>query len=349
MTKINRAHHDESFKLAFMSPEPMADLIRASIQKRWAYELDMQTLALVPTEHITETLRILRSDVIWSVKWHDRTVYIYVMLEFQSKPDRTMPLRMVEYVTALYRTLARARKIDQAGPYPAVYPLILYHGTPPWLIPQNINENLEPMPAGLYSYNLSLGYEVIDVRRWGDKLNADTQNVAEAMLRVQSRVRSKDVITEATSMLEMLRRTGRGNLWSAFGPWLRELLLQHFPRVKWPKRDSLEEVLTMLKSDAIEWQPEWYDPGVELGREEGLQQGVQQGLQQGVQQGLERGASAVREALNSLAQTRFGQPVATKVAALVANIDEVDKLAEVICWVNESSSGEALLARLTQK
>ena len=97
----------------------------------------------------------------------------------------------------------------------------------------------------------------------------------------------------------------------------------------------------MLKSDAIEWQPEWYDPGVELGREEGVQQGVQQGL--------ERGASAVREALNSLAQTRFGQPVATKVAALVANIDEVDKLAEVICWVNESSSGEALLARLTQK
>ena len=97
----------------------------------------------------------------------------------------------------------------------------------------------------------------------------------------------------------------------------------------------------MLKSDAIEWQPEWYDPGVELGREEGLQQGLQQGL--------ERGASAVREALNSLVQTRFGQPVATKVAALVANIDEVDKLAEVICWVNVSNSGEALLGRLTQK
>ena len=204
-------------------------------------------------------------------------------------------------------------------------------------MPQNINENLEPMPAGLYSYNLSLEYEVIDVRRLGAKLNANTQNVAEAMLRVQSRVRSEDVITEATSMLEMLHRTGRGNLWSAFGPWLRELLLQHFPRVKWPKRDSLEEILTMLKSDAIEWQPEWYDPGVELGREEGLQQG------------LERGASAVREALNSITQTRFGQPVATKVAVLVANIDEVDKLAQVICWVNESNSGEALLARLTQK
>ena len=125
MTKIKRAHHDESFKLAFMSPEPMADLIRASIRKRWAYELDMQTLALVPTEHISETLKTLRSDLIWSVKWHDKTVYIYVMLEFQSRPDRTMPLRMVEYVTALYRSLSRARKIDEVGPYPAVYPLIL--------------------------------------------------------------------------------------------------------------------------------------------------------------------------------------------------------------------------------
>ena len=163
-------------------------MVKASVAGAWADELDMDTLALVPTEHVTESLSVRRSDLIWSVRWRDERVYIYVMLEFQSAPDPTMPLRMVEYVVALYRSLINSRQIASAGPYPPVYPLILYHGTPPWLVPKNIKGNLGNMPAGLCPYNLSLGYQVVDVRRMAADLPADTENLAEAMLRVQCRV-----------------------------------------------------------------------------------------------------------------------------------------------------------------
>ena len=345
MPKIKRALHDESFKLVYASPEPTADLVRASIQEGWANELDMKTLTLVPTEHISESLRVLQSDLIWSVRWRNQTIYIYVMLEFQAEPDPTMPLRMVKYVAALYESLINTGRVDRAGPYPAVYPLIIYHGTRPWLVPQDIAETLAEMPDGLRPYNLSLGYEVVDVRRWAADLPANTTNLAEAMLRVQSRVRSQELPSAAVAMLEMLSQTGRESLWPSFRPWLRELLLRHFPKLKWPKRASLEETLEMLKSETIEWQPEWYDPGVELGRAEGLEQGLAQGLEQGREQVV----SALRQTLNTFAGVRFGESVAALVAAAVANIRDVDRLAEVGRWIGECESSEILLDRLRQE
>lgn len=338
MTNKRRSRHDESFKVVYGAPEPTADLVKASVEGAWVDELDMGSLALMPNELISESLSIRRSDLIWSVRWRNQRVYIYVMLEFQSRPDPIMPLRMVEYVAALYRSLINSGQIDSAGPYPPVYPLILYHGTPPWLVPKNIRANLASMPAGLCSYNLSLGYQVVDVRRMAADLPADTENLAEAMLRVQCRVRSEDIPPAAAAMLEMLEKTGRSRLWNSFRPWLRELLLQHFPSVRWPRGDSLKEILAMLKSDTIEWKPEWHDPGVELGRA--------QGLEQGLEKGLEQGASALRQTLNTFAQVRFGQSVAVLVAGAVANISEVDKLAEVGRWIGECDSGEMLLARL---
>lgn len=113
---------------------------------------------------------------------------------------------------------------------------------------------------------------------------------------------------------------------------MRELLSQRFPSLKWPKGDRAGKALAVLNPDAIEWQPEWYDPGVELGRA----------------QGLEQGAAALRRTLNIFVRIRFGQSVAVLVADVVENISELDKLAEVGRWIGECDTGETLLARLRQ-
>lgn len=125
---------------------------------------------------------------------------------------------------------------------------------------------------------------------------------------------------------------------------MRELLSQRFPSLKWPKGDRAGKALAVLNPDAIEWQPEWYDPGVELGRAQGLEQG----LEQGFEQGLEQGAAALRRTLNIFVRIRFGQSVAVLVADVVENISELDKLAEVGRWIGECDTGETLLARLRQ-
>lgn len=328
MTNIQQYNIEESFKTACRAPKTMADLIRASIKDDWVSELDMETLGLVPTEDISKSLGSLRSHLTWRVRSRKEKVWIYIILEFQSKPDPTMPLHMVEYVAALYRSLIDGYEIDTAGPYPPVYPLVIYLGTQPWLAHKNTAANLGSLPAGLRPYNLSLGCAVVDVYRMAADLPADTENLAEAMFRVQGLSRSEDVVSAAVAMLEMLDRTERSHLWRVFRPWLWELLLLHFPNLRWPKRDSMAEILALLRSETI----------------------VAHGPRREVEcpQGIEQGASALRETLNTLARVRFGQPVAALVEDVVANISELDKLAEVGRWIGECDTGETLLARLRQ-
>ena len=251
MTNSKQYDIEESFKIAFREPKTMADLIRASIKDDWVSELDMETLGLVSTEDISKSLGSLRSHLTWRVRWRKEQVWIYILLEFQSKPDPTMPLHMVECVAALYKSLIDRYEIDTAGPYPPVYPLVLYLGTQPWPVQKNTAANLGTLPAELRPYNLSLGCAVVDVHRMAVDLPADTENLAEAMFRVQGQIRSEDVVSAAVEMLEMLDRTERSHPWRVFRLWLWELLLQHFPNLRWPKSDSLAETLALLRSETI--------------------------------------------------------------------------------------------------
>ena len=53
-----------------------------------------------------------------------------VMLEFQSRDDPGMALRVLEYTAMLYRELLRE---DWGGaPLPPVLPVVLYNGHRPW-------------------------------------------------------------------------------------------------------------------------------------------------------------------------------------------------------------------------
>lgn len=126
----------------------------------------------------------------------------------------------------------------------------------------------------------------------------------------------------------MLDRTERSHSWRVFRLWLWELLLQHFPNLRWPKSDSLAELLALLRSETI----------------------VSHGPRREIEctQGIEQGASALRETLNIFARVRFGPSVAVLVEDVVANISDVKKLVEVGRWIGECDNGEALLARLRQ-
>lgn len=50
------------------------------------------------TDHDKET----ESDLIYKLKLRRKTVYIYVLLEFQSKVDRFMVLRVLFYILSFY-------------------------------------------------------------------------------------------------------------------------------------------------------------------------------------------------------------------------------------------------------
>nr|MCU0756489.1 Rpn family recombination-promoting nuclease/putative transposase [Xanthomonadales bacterium] len=96
--------NDASYKRLYAHAELVADLLRCCVREPWVQQLDFTTLERVNGSHVDQKLQQRHQDVIWRLRWSgtDRWVYVYLLLEFQSKPDHWMPIRMLNYVALFY-------------------------------------------------------------------------------------------------------------------------------------------------------------------------------------------------------------------------------------------------------
>ncbi|MGA7978728.1 MAG: Rpn family recombination-promoting nuclease/putative transposase, partial [Chromatiaceae bacterium] len=84
------AQHDPSYKLLFSHTRMVEDLIRGFVHEDWVAELDFTTLERVSEKSVSVDLRTREDDMIWRLRWGERWLYVYLLLEFQSSVDRFM-------------------------------------------------------------------------------------------------------------------------------------------------------------------------------------------------------------------------------------------------------------------
>jgi len=107
--------HDTGYKALFSLPELVQQLIEGFVTPDIAQLLDFSTLELVAGSFVTPAMQSREEDVVWRVKMADTTLYLYLLLEFQSTPDAAMPVRMVQYVAALYDSLIKGSGLTRVG------------------------------------------------------------------------------------------------------------------------------------------------------------------------------------------------------------------------------------------
>jgi len=92
-------HHDTGYKELFSYPEFVQQLIEGFTPNEIAGLMDFSTLRNHSGHYITPLFEEKIEDVVWSVEitWQGVTqrVFLYILLEFQSAVDRTMPIRLL--------------------------------------------------------------------------------------------------------------------------------------------------------------------------------------------------------------------------------------------------------------
>lgn len=104
----------------FFSPPGVAEL------------LDYATLRPETGTFITPAMKKREDDIVWSIELKGQRIYLYLLLEFQSSIDRGMPVRMMQYVAALYDHLVRTKAIDLADGLSPALPIVIYNGDARW-------------------------------------------------------------------------------------------------------------------------------------------------------------------------------------------------------------------------
>jgi hypothetical protein len=154
--------HDPSYKLLFSHPQMVRDLLVGFVAEPWVAELDFATLEQVSGSYVADDLRDREDDLRWRVRFRDRWLYLYLVLEFQARVDPFMAVRLLTYIGLLYQDLIRQGVTAATGKLPPVLPIVLYNGKPRWTAATELLDLIEPAPGRLADYAPRLRYLLLD-------------------------------------------------------------------------------------------------------------------------------------------------------------------------------------------
>ena len=314
----------------------------------WLAAFDPQTLESVPTERIDDTLHRHLSDLVWRVRLRDGGeedwAYLFVLIEFQSAVDRSMALRVRTYVDLLYRALWAARRPGAPDRLPPVLPVVLYNGESAWTAAASVEELVAPEvrpsgPSGPVALFAGSRYLALDVGRAevGESEPEDVVSLVIGIERMSSREEGYGTLACAFSVL---RGAGHRELRRVFHTWFS---LMVGPDAGGAAIEGFEEMERLEEAGELRTAVQdrvraWREADREQGREQGLAEGVEQGRAEGVEQ--------ERALLLRQAERKFGAEAAGRLAALLAGIEDPERLADVGEWIIDCVSGDELIARV---
>jgi predicted transposase YdaD len=322
-------NHDLGYKQLFAHPEMVRDLLAGFTEFECFRSLAVDAFERVNASYVSEQFSERHGDMVWKVRLADHVVYVYLLLEFQSTPERWMALRMQVYVGLLYQDLVKRHELAPSAGLPPVLPVVFYNGKAAWSASEELRHLVATRPEELDPYQASQRYLLIDQTRLDPEALDSARNLVAAMFRIELS-ESADILMDVASTL---------GVWLAGEEQcvLRQGILNWIARLQKGLKhgELIPEVQRLLEGEAMgERLQRRYANMVEYILDAGLQKGLARGREEGK-------LLALREILKLHLAQRFG-PVPAEVAQRIdeAAQDELER------WIGGVVSGDSIDAVL---
>ena len=315
---------DPAYKQLFSRPRMVRDLLHGFAARDWSAALDFASLTPLPASYVSRDLRQRHGDLVWRVRFRDeRWLYVVLLLEFQSAVDRAMAVRMLTYTGLLYQKLIGEGVLRDHGALPPVLPIVIYNGRGPWTAAADVTDLVASGGESLARYQPSQRYFLLDEGRVGG-VDLPPGNLVSALITLETNRDRARVPALLGTLIGLLREQEDEELTEAFSSWAEQVLLPRRFRGKATEAlPRLEEVRTMLAETVREWTAEWVEQGIELGRAE------------------------ERALLCRLAARKFNDATARRLAAVLADVADPDRLGQIGDRIIECETATELFATIT--
>ncbi len=270
--------HDHFFFSAMGNPKLALSFFKTHVPAKILSKCDLSTLKMFDTKLIRSDLKKRELDVIYKMQLRDgKEAYFYVLCEHQSNYDKTMILRLREY---MYLLINKHMELNNTSKPPIIFPMVLYAGSTRWHGPRNFFK--------LYDEHEELAKEIamspfhlIDVQSMDDD-DFKKQELAGLMSFLMKYKKVKDMhdyFQKLKPMLKIVEIDESSNLSKVVLTYLYDNLeteqAQEFTKMAQEQLSGEVRQKAMTLGEGIRLM------GVEEGRQEGRQEGLQKGLQKG--------------------------------------------------------------------
>ncbi len=320
--------HDQGYKLLFSETSMVADLIRGFVPGEWVERLDLASLEHVGGSYVSEDLRERHTDVVWRVRFADDSwLYVYLLLEFQSKVDPYMALRIMVYQGLLYQDIIKKKLVPPGAKFlPPVVPLVLYNGREPWTAAVDVAQLVLPV-VGLEHFTTRCRYMLVDEIRCRADALLEQRNLVAALFKLEQSPTEQDFATVGGLLYEWLKAPAQESLLRALDAWYREAA--HSAGFSLAENAGLSgsKEFQMLAERMKEWKENWLAEGIALGEAKGKAEGKAEGEAEGKAKGKAEGKANM---LLHLLRLRFGPPPREVVERVEGerDTDQLDRWAE---------------------
>ncbi len=226
--------------------------------------INLDTLEPKKDTFVDMALRKLETDILFSANFNGRIGYIYLLIEAQRKPDRTMPIRIFKYILAAMEFYMGKNK-----EMPIIYPMVLYNGDGKWSYPKGLISMQNENNRQLFRDVITQDFKLIDVSETEDDVikNRTLTGIFETALKF---ARKRDIMSALDALREGFVRIGyEKNILTSTLVYLANIGdAQKDKIIEWARTEISQEVGDEIMTLAEKW------------RQEGIEQGIEQGALQ---------------------------------------------------------------------
>ena len=163
-TKKVHNYNDKGYKYLLGIKKNFIEFVKMFMKISWDEEIKEENITLMDKEFITIDFDKKESDLIYEIKYDNKKVY-FILLEIQSRTDRKMSYRLLNYMVEIWRKCESNQKNNKTFSLPKIIPCVLYTGKNKWTSPREFKELYEKI-EGNEEYLVNFKYILIDVHRY---------------------------------------------------------------------------------------------------------------------------------------------------------------------------------------
>ena len=264
----HRVSHDSGYKYLFSNKKIFYQFITHFVDEKFAKKIKLENIRQVDRSFVSDDFLKRESDIIYKIKTDEKDIYLYILMEFQSTVDKTIPVRMLSYIMQFYDQHIRN---SQKAKLPAIFPILLYNGPKKWDVPKNINQLIEQSIPSRYIPSFEY-YQFIE-----SKVSQETlEEVKGAMAAIICLEKEKDEksLKQAVHKVHKLLENEESEEFRMFMVWLNKMFYGVFSEDEIDKISRQKERKSMLAELVQRIEDRGLEQGLEQGKVLGLEQGI---------------------------------------------------------------------------